>query len=63
VFDNFAVAYAHSVPMPSRPGPLPTGSQWCFELKWDGFRAIVWTEDGLRGRSRGGWNMAPCSKS
>lgn len=31
-------------PMLSRPGPLPTGSRWSFELKWDGFRAIVSTE-------------------
>ena len=26
-------------------------------MKWDGFRAIVSTEDGLRVRSRRGWNM------
>jgi bifunctional non-homologous end joining protein LigD len=43
--------------MLSRPGPLPSGSGWSFELKWDGFRAIVSTEDGLRVRSRRGWNM------
>jgi bifunctional non-homologous end joining protein LigD len=42
--------------MLSRPGPLPSGSAWSFELKWDGFRAIV-SEDGLRVRSRNGWNM------
>jgi bifunctional non-homologous end joining protein LigD len=40
-----------------RPGALPTGNGWAFELKWDGFRAIVSTEDGLRVRSRRGWNM------
>jgi bifunctional non-homologous end joining protein LigD len=40
-----------------RPGPLPSGEGWAFELKWDGFRAIVSTEDGLRVRSRRGWNM------
>jgi ATP-dependent DNA ligase len=28
-----------------------------FQLKWDGFRAIVSTEDGLAVRSRRGWNM------
>ena len=28
-------------PMLFRPGPLPSGSGWSFELKWDGFRAIV----------------------
>ena len=43
--------------MLSRPGPLPSGSAWSFELKWDGFRAIVSTEGGLRVRSRRGWNM------
>ena len=43
--------------MLSRPGPLPSGSAWSFELKWDGFRAIVSTEDELRVRSRRGWNM------
>jgi bifunctional non-homologous end joining protein LigD len=37
---------------------LPSGSEWSFELKWDGFRAIVSTEDGLRVRSRRGWSMA-----
>jgi bifunctional non-homologous end joining protein LigD len=43
--------------MLSRPGPLPSGTEWFFELKWDGFRAIVSTEDGLYVRSRRGWNM------
>src|SRR6187397_907079 len=38
-------------------GPLPSGEGWAFELKWDGFRALVSTEDGLRVRSRRGWNM------
>lgn len=37
---------------------IPTGD-YAFEVKWDGFRAIVSTEDGLRVRSRRGWNMAP----
>jgi bifunctional non-homologous end joining protein LigD len=45
--------------MLARPGPLPSGSGWSFELQWDGFRAIVSTEDGLRVRSRRGWNMTP----
>jgi ATP-dependent DNA ligase len=30
-----------------------------FELKWDGVRALVSTEDGQRVRSRRGWNMTP----
>jgi bifunctional non-homologous end joining protein LigD len=45
--------------MLSRSGPLPSGSGWSYELKWDGFRAIVSTEDGLTVRSRRGWNMTP----
>jgi ATP-dependent DNA ligase len=40
-------------PMLSRPGPLPTGPGWSFELKWDGFRALVSTEDGMHLRERG----------
>ena len=43
--------------MLSRPGPIPTGRGWRYEVKWDGFRAIVSTVDGLRVRSRRGWNM------
>ena len=45
--------------MLARTGPLPTGSGWSFELKWDGFRAVVSTEEGLRVRSRRGFNMTP----
>lgn len=45
--------------MLTRAGPLPSGADWSFELKWDGFRAIVSTEDGLRVRSRRGWDMTP----
>jgi hypothetical protein len=41
-----------------RPGELPTGEGWAFEVKWDGFRAIASTEDGLRVRSRRGWDMS-----
>jgi bifunctional non-homologous end joining protein LigD len=37
---------------------LPTRGDWSFEVKWDGFRAIVSTEGApLRIRSRRGWNM------
>jgi len=43
--------------MLSPPGPLPAGSAWSFELKRDGFRALVSTEDGFTVRSRRGWNM------
>jgi ATP-dependent DNA ligase len=42
-----------------RSGPLPVDQGWSYEVKWDGFRAIVSTEDGFRVRSRRGWNMTP----
>jgi len=44
-------------PMLSRPGPVPKGPRWTYEVKWDGFRAIVSTDGDLRVRSRRGWNM------
>ena len=40
--------------MLARPDRLPRGD-YSFEVKWDGFRAIVATEDGLQIRSRRGW--------
>ena len=43
--------------MQCRPGPLPEFGRWSFEVKWDGFRALVSRRDGLRVRSRRGWNM------
>ena len=45
-------------PMLSRAGPIPSGDGWAFEIKYDGFRAIVSTERGLEVRSRRAWNMA-----
>jgi bifunctional non-homologous end joining protein LigD len=42
--------------MLSRPGPLPRGARWAFEVKWDRFRAPVSTEDELRVRRRN-WSM------
>jgi hypothetical protein len=44
-------------PMLSRPGTLPLGSGYGYEVKWDGFRAIVSTVAGLQVRSRRGWTM------
>jgi bifunctional non-homologous end joining protein LigD len=44
-------------PMLTRAGELPLGPGYAYEVKWDGFRAIVSTIDGLRVRSRRGWNM------
>jgi hypothetical protein len=38
--------------MLARSGRLPTSGDWSYEVKWDGFRAIVSTESGLRVRSR-----------
>src|SRR3954452_3581095 len=45
--------------MLSRRGDIPAGPGWAFEVEWDGFRALVSTEDGLRVRSRRVWNMTP----
>ena len=36
-------------PMLSRRGELPAGPGWAFEVKWDGFRTLVSTEEGLPG--------------
>jgi bifunctional non-homologous end joining protein LigD len=44
-------------PMLAKSGPLPEGDDWRFELKVDGFRAVVSTTGGLRVRSRRGWRM------
>ena len=51
------VSLHHIALMLSRPGPLPTFGNWSFEVKWDGVRAMVSTVDGMRVRSRRGWNM------
>ena len=46
--------------MLARSGPIPTRGDWSYEVKWDGFRAIVSTEGKpLRVRSRRGWDMTP----
>ncbi|HET9641904.1 MAG TPA: hypothetical protein VFP68_00750 [Burkholderiaceae bacterium] len=46
--------------MLARSGPIPTRGDWAYEVKWDGFRAIVSTEGApLRVRSRRGWDMTP----
>jgi hypothetical protein len=46
-------------PMLARSGRLPTSGDYSYEVKWDGFRAIVSTEGTLRLRSRRGWDMTP----
>jgi ATP-dependent DNA ligase len=43
--------------MLARSGRLPTSGDYAYELKWDGFRAIVSTEGPLRFRSRRGSDM------
>jgi bifunctional non-homologous end joining protein LigD len=46
--------------MLARSGPIPTRGDWSYEVKWDGFRAVVSTEtEPLRVRSRRGWDMTP----
>src|SRR3954469_23790036 len=43
--------------MLARGGPLPTRGRSSYEVKWDGFRAIVGAGDDFRVRSRRGWDM------
>src|SRR5829696_3694705 len=43
--------------MLAKSGSLPEGADWRFELKLDGFRAIVSTTGGVRIRSRRGSRM------
>ncbi len=43
-------------PMLARSGAIPSGD-YAFELKWDGFRAIVGRNGGFGVRSRRGWDM------
>jgi bifunctional non-homologous end joining protein LigD len=44
-------------PMLARSGRLPARGDFAYEVKRDGFRALVSTERRLRVRSRRGWNM------
>jgi len=44
-------------PMLARTGPLPSRGRWAYEVKWDGFRALVRAGDDFRVRSRRGWDM------
>src|SRR5918912_1155991 len=43
--------------MLARSGRLSARGDFAYEVKWDGFRAIVSTENGMHVRSRRGWNM------
>jgi bifunctional non-homologous end joining protein LigD len=45
--------------MLARADEIPRGRGWVFEPKLDGFRCLVCTHDGLRARSRRGWDMTP----
>jgi hypothetical protein len=47
---SVAVAPAAPLPQPMllRSGTLPTRGDWSFEVKWDGFRALVSTEGGVQ---------------
>ena len=40
-----------------RSGQIPTRGHYSYEVKWDGFRCLLSTENGLRARSRRGWDM------
>ena len=43
--------------MLARSGEIPAAPGWSFELKWDGFRALVARNGDFRVRSRRGWDM------
>jgi ATP-dependent DNA ligase len=43
--------------MLARSGRLPMSGDYAYEVKWDGFRALVGSVSGLRVRSRRGWDM------
>jgi bifunctional non-homologous end joining protein LigD len=43
--------------MLARSGPIPARGQWAFEVKWDGFRALVRTNGEFQVRSRRGWDI------
>jgi bifunctional non-homologous end joining protein LigD len=47
--------------MMATPGALPDGSQWCYEFKWDGVRALISIRDsrhgGIRIHSRSGGDI------
>jgi ATP-dependent DNA ligase len=40
-----------------RSGQIPTRGDYAYELKFDGFRCLLSTENGLRIRSRRQWDM------
>jgi ATP-dependent DNA ligase len=50
--DGYVSASVLPRPMLLRSGQIPTGQGWVFELKYDGFRAMVSIEKGLQVRSR-----------
>jgi bifunctional non-homologous end joining protein LigD len=44
--------------MLARPADIPRGAGWAFEVKWDGFRAVLDTRsESFKLWSRRGWNM------
>ena len=46
--------------MLAKPAAMPRrASGYAYEPKWDGFRALLSTEHGLRVLSRRRWKMAP----
>jgi ATP-dependent DNA ligase len=53
---SVAMALRRLSPMLARSGAIPTGD-YAFEVKWDGFRALVSRNGDFQVRSRRGWNM------
>lgn len=49
------MSHGHYKPMLARPSSKPfSDDDWIFEIKWDGFRAIAYVNEGLSLRSRNG---------
>ncbi len=44
-------------PMLAATGAAPRGPRWSFEVKWDGWRALVYVDGGLTVRTRSGRNV------
>jgi bifunctional non-homologous end joining protein LigD len=43
--------------MLARSGPIPTRGEYSYEVKWDGFRCLLSTENRMRALSRRRWDM------
>jgi ATP-dependent DNA ligase len=54
---SVAVSLPVLEPMLAASGATPGGDRWSWEVKWDGWRALVYVDDGIQVRSRTGRNV------